>query len=308
MVAEIKQPPAAVATLADLLQLECVEPTLYRVNPPAGRPGRLYGGEVAAQAVMAAAQTVPPDRAPNAITAHYLSAGDPSGRTLFTVGQSRDGRSFSVRHVEARQGGRIIFAAIVSFHVAEDGMSHQLPRPPGASEVGPSMLDPANTSPVALRHNYEVSGVEAERAAWLDGIMERLRVEICFPDVEAAQARRSGTGERFFFRVPDALPDDPLLHAAGLTYLSDLLMVSATLTPHGIAGHAPNLQFATLNHSLWLHAPVRADEWLLCDIEGTWTRGARGLARGQIFNHEGHLSASTVQEALLRPHRASACS
>ncbi|WP_158604382.1 acyl-CoA thioesterase [Nocardioides mangrovicus] len=254
---------------------------------------RLYGGEVAAQAVMAAAATVPPDRRMHSLHAHYLDAGDSRLPVLYRVRVARDGRSFSSRSVEAFQDGRQIFALSASFQCEQDGLSHQLPADcPGVDLPGP---EDCGTGNEPLR-------------AWADGVMTRLPVELRFVDDGPLLDSSLGVAPRIraYFRVRGSLPDDLPVHEAGLTYLSDLLMISAALVPHKLSIHDPRLFTATITHSVWLHAPLRADAWQLYDVEGSWAGGGRTLSRGRVYDADGFLCATTSQEGLARysPHEA----
>ena len=257
-----------------------------------GPPRRSFGGEVAAQAVLAAGLTVPADRRIHAAHTYFLLPGDTTVRTEYTVEDVRDGGSFTTRRVDARQNGRTIFTMIASFHRDERGLEHQLARldvPPPEDLPGPETT--FADSP--------------ENLAWARGIMHSLDAEARFPMLPArALASLGRTGEphqSVWLRSRRPVPDGPLEQAACLTYLTDALLLSAALGPHGRTFQDGSLQFATVNHTVWFHAPIRVDEWFLYDQRSRWAGGARALCHGEILDRSGRLCATTMQEGLLRP-------
>jgi len=269
------------------LDLQRLDPLTFRSHLGPAEPARLYGGEVAAQAVMAAQATVPEGRHAHSVHAHYLSPGDARAPVVYRVRVARDGRSFSSRTVEAFQDGRQIFVLSASFQGEQDGIAHQLPADcPGVDLPGPEECGP---------------GPEPRRT-WLEGLMSRLPIEVRFVDEEPALDGSLGVVPRVraYLRVQGRLPEVPLLHTAGVTYLSDMLMISAALIPHEVAIDDPRLFTATITHSVWFHAPSRADSWLLYDVEGSWAGGGRTLSRGRIYDADGFLCATTAQEGLVR--------
>lgn len=287
MTSTISNDVEAAAPLLSRLDLEQLEPLTFRSRvAPAASP-RLYGGEVAAQAVVAAGATVAPDRFVHSLHAHYLAPGDSRDPVLYRVRVGRDGRSFSSRTVEAFQRGEQIFALTASFQRDQDGPRHQMPADcPGVDLPGPeacAMLD-------------------VSRRAWAEGLMERLPVELRFVDDGPSLDGALGVMPRIraYFRVRGELRADRRVNAAGLTYLSDLLMISAALLPHELSIHDPRMFNATITHSVWLHAPVRADQWLLYDVEGPWAGGSRTLSQGRAYDADGFLCATTAQEGLVR--------
>lgn len=280
-------PERPTAPLLSRLELERVEPFTYRSRVHPSPSPRLYGGEVAAQALMAAAATVPEDRHVHSLHAHYLAPGDASSPVLYKVRSGRDGRSFSSRSVEARQGGAEIFSLSASFQEDQVGLSHELPADcPGVDLPGPDecgLGDPAHR-------------------AWVEGLMQRLPVEIRFVDDGPGLDARLGVTPRIraYFKVRGELGEARRVQAAALTYLSDLLMISAALIPHELRAYDPRVFTATITHSVWLHAPMRADAWLLYDVQGSWAGGGRTLSQGRIYDADGFLCATTAQEGLVR--------
>lgn len=279
-------------SVADRLALERVGDHRFRGRAHDGPARRSYGGEVAGQAVLAAGLTAPADRPIHSAQTYFLLPGDTTVPTEFVVEPVRDGGSFSTRRVEAIQNGRVIFTMLASFHRPEDGLAHQVAAldTPGPDEV-PDLAEVFVEHPEALR--------------WTTTFLDALGVDARFPDPPArAHAMRgaaSGTRQRVWLRTRVPVPDTGLEQAACLMYLSDLLLLSATTGPHGEALRDRELQVATVNHSIWFHAPLRVDEWFLHDQYGRWAGGGRGLAHGEILDRAGRLCATTMQEGLIRP-------
>ena len=280
---------STVAELVDLLDLETLEDNVFRGrNPPESWPfrTRVFGGQVLAQALVAAQRTV--DIAAHSMHAYFLLAGDPSVPILYEVERVRDGRSFATRRTVAIQHGRPIFIMSVSFHREEPGLDHQLaldvdvPAPedvPGAKELAADVLA-ALPAPV--------------RDYWL-----RPR---------PIELKPIGLGERHavprrmvWFRAASALAGAPELHRAVLAYATDMTLLEATTVVHGTSVLGSRIQAASLDHALWLHRPFRADDWLLYVQDSPSASGARGLARGLIYDRQRRLIASVAQEGLIRP-------
>lgn len=285
--------PGAVAELLNILDLEPLEADLFRgVSPRKGWP-RVFGGQVVAQALVAASRTVAGTRPPHSLHAYFLLGGDPKVPIVYEVERIRDGRSFATRRVVASQGGRAIFTTSISFHDAEDGAEHQAPMP---DVPGPETLpDPAALLPGAG------DAVPDPVIAY----MARERPIALRPVELERYLRRAPRAPRFhvWFRAAGPLPDDPAVHRAVLAYASDMTLLDATLIPHGRTVFDADIQSASLDHALWLHRPFRADAWLLYAQDSPSAGGARGLARGLIFDRQGALVASVVQEGLIRGRR-----
>jgi acyl-CoA thioesterase-2 len=282
--------PQSTEELLALLDLEQVEDGLYRGRQPETSLQRVFGGQVASQALVAAARTVEPDRSVHSLHAYFLRAGDPSVPILYEAEKTRDGRAFSSRRVVARQHDRPIFYMSASFQVPEEGLEHQDPMPDATPpEDCPELGD------VLAR----LTG--RPRDAW--------DKEWAALDVRYAGETRTDSGERaapvsrVWLKSSDRIGDDPLLHAAVLTYASDLTLLSAAVLPHGTHIGDPRLQPASLDHAMWFHRPFRVDEWLLYDQASPSASGGRGLATGQLFTADGRLVASAVQEGLVRLRR-----
>jgi len=250
--------------LPDLLELEPIERDLFRANTVFDDPLALYGGQVAAQALLAAGATVPEGRLPHSLHGYYLRGGDASHPTVFRVDRDRDGRSFSARRVVAIQRGEVIFNMSASFQATEDGADHQVEPMPAADAPDrlPSLVLP--------------------RLASMEG---RLPAQP-YPD--------SQWPTRFWARATLSLPADPLWHAAVLTYVSD---ISTGLAPL----HDEMYQSGpTLDHAVWFHRPIRLDDWALLDLVPHSVGGGRGWYTGSVHTRAGVLGASLTQEALYR--------
>jgi acyl-CoA thioesterase-2 len=279
----------ALKELLDLLDLEQIEMNIFRGRSPEERQQRVFGGQVAGQALVAAGRTVPPDRHVHSLHAYFIRPGDPSVPLVYTVDRVRDGRSFTTRRVSAVQHGKVIFTLSASFQVAEDGVSHQAPMPdvPGPEELptfrermeklfGPQDNDFFRRRPVDLRHVTPLTW-EAARDPSL-----------------------TGPESRVWLRFDGELPDDPLLHVCLMTYASDMTLLDTVLLEQGLAWGDNKIKGASLDHAMWFHRPFRADEWLLYAQDTPNASGARGLARGEVFTRDGTLVVSVVQEGLIR--------
>jgi acyl-CoA thioesterase-2 len=288
--------PLTSADLVALLDLEPAGADRFVGRSPASGWARVYGGQVVAQALAAAARTVP-ERPPHSLHAYFLLGGDPAEPILFEVERVRDGRSFSTRRVTAVQRGEPIFVLAASFHVAEDGLEHQAPAPiapPPEQLVGPEAALAA--VPEAARKR-------------LQALFDRVRpIEFLPIDLGRYLPLRAGetraAKQSVWIRIGGPLPDDPMIHTAALAYLSDMTLLDTALVAHGHAIFDGRHQVASLDHALWLHRPCRADEWLLYVQDSPSAGGARALTRGSMFNHDGVLVASVAQEGLIRPIRA----
>ena len=284
-------PPDALADLLDLLDLEPVELHIFRGrNRPIGSP-RVFGGQVLAQALVAAGRTVPDDRFAHSMHAYFILPGDVAAPILYTVDPLRDGGSFATRRVTAIQHGRPIFNASLSFARDEDGLDHQAPAPdaPGPHAVTPERdlaRAIADRIPEPLR-----TALTRERP------IDFRSVDPVDPFAPEARAPASQT----WLCAAGTLPDDRLTHQAVLAYASDWGLLGTALLPHARSVFDPTIQAASLDHAVWFHRPFRADEWLLYALDAPSAAGARGFTRGQVFSADGRLVASTAQEGLIRP-------
>jgi len=250
---------------------------------------RVFGGQVLAQALVAAERTVV-DRQPHSLHAYFLLGGDPKKPILFEVERLRDGRSFTTRRVVARQDGMAIFVMTASFHGQETGLDHAAP-------------PPAAPPPAACASPYEaVDMLEAPSRFRMKGMLDTTwPIEYRPTDLSryAPEAKRE-TGQSFWTRIGERLPDDPALHRAALLYLSDMTLLDVALRPHGMTIYDHRLQVASLDHALWFHRPARADEWLLYAQDSPNAANATALVRGLLYAADGTLVSSVAQEGLLR--------
>ncbi len=278
------------AELVTLLDLEPLEVNIYRGrNRDLGSP-RVFGGQVFAQALVAARRTVDGAREAHSAHGYFILPGDLAVPIVYFVDRLRDGKSFTTRRVTAIQHGQAIFNCSVSFHVDEPGFEHQ--------DVMPTVPDPETLAP-ELQLVREMA----------DRIPERLRPvltqdrPIDFRPVEPIDLFNPGKQpalRHLWFRALGTLPDEPLLHQAVLAYASDYGLLPTALRPHGIGYRTPGLMVASLDHCLWLHRPFRADEWLLYVMDSPMAAGARAFVRGSVYSRSGELVASVAQEGLMR--------
>jgi acyl-CoA thioesterase-2 len=274
--------------LLDLLDLEQIEVNIFRGRSPDERVQRVFGGQVAGQALVAAGRTVPADRPVHSLHAYFIRPGDPSIPLVYTVERVRDGRSFTTRRVSAIQHGRTIFTLSASFHHAEPGPEHSDPMPevPAPEDI-PRTVDRLEKLLGPLPAEFHDSPIDLRSVGPLT--------------VEASRdpALRT-TRNLVWLRVDGELPDDPLLHVCLMTYASDMTLLDSVLLGHGLSWVDGRTTGASLDHAMWFHRPFRADRWLLYAQESPVAAGARGLARGEVFTAEGQLVVSVVQEGLVR--------
>ena len=298
------QPPdwhdARVATgLQDILDLEQLEEHVFLGRSRRATATRIFGGEVAGQALVAAGRTVPADRAVHSLHAYFLRPGDAGSPLRYVVDPIRDGRSFTTRRVVAHQHGRPVFQLSASFHAAaDDGFSRQSPR---LQAPDPDDLPTAAES---------LASADDRSRTWLTRVTEAFPLELRFseelPRVAAMRGERPGPHQRFWLRSAQPLDADPLLHACAATYASDLFLLATALAPRGVVVDDEGVQVASLDHAVWFHAPFRADDWLYYDQESTWSGNSRALCRGSFFDRRGALVATVVQEGLVRVSRPAA--
>jgi acyl-CoA thioesterase-2 len=284
----------ALDQVLDLLDLEKIEADIFRGRSPEGESRqRVFGGQVAGQALVAAGRTVPEDRPVHSLHAYFIRPGDPTTPLIYLVERVRDGRSFTTRRVTTIQHGKTIFTLSASFHRDEPGVEHADPMPdvPPPDSItptvermeklfGPSVREWHGGNPIDIRHIGPLS-FEAERD----------------PSLRT-------TRNLVWLRADGDLPDDPLLHVCLMTYASDMTLLDSVLIAHGLSWADGRTSGASLDHAMWFHGPFRADRWLLYAQDSPVARGSRGLARGEVYTSEGDLVVSVVQEGLIRTSRA----
>ncbi len=277
--------------LASLFELEKIEAGLFRGQSWDLGFRALFGGQVLGQALAAAYQTVEEGRVAHSFHTYFLLPGDAQKPVVYDVEIVRDGRSFSARRVKAIQDGRNIFYMTASFQIPEEGMHHQhaeMPAVPAPEEVQP-----------------DIAFYEANFKKMAKPMQEALSYHkpVDIRTVEAAnsyQAVKRAPVRYIWMRSRDALLPQASLNQAALAYASDYHFLSTSLQPHGIAVTDKSLRIATIDHAMWFHRPVDMNEWLLYAMESPFSGNARGIVKGQLFNQQGELVASTMQEGLMR--------
>jgi acyl-CoA thioesterase II len=273
--------------MSEALQ-ESIENNLFRGVQPDEDRQRVFGGQVAGQALVAASRTVDErDRLVHSLHAYFLRPGDPKVPIVYEVDRIRDGTSFSTRRVVAIQHGRPIFNLQASFHRPEPGLDHALAMPVD--------VPPPDTLP---SHSERFAAFRDKLPAWFDR-PRPIDTRLVPPDPLLEPGLRSDR-QLVWMRADGELPDDPVLHACIVTYASDFTLLDTTLRPFGKSGFSDDLMMASLDHAMWFHRPFRADEWLLYDQSAISASSARGLASGSIFTAEGQLVVNVVQEGLIR--------
>lgn len=273
--------------LVALLELERIEDDIFRGFSPPESPERVFGGQVAAQALVAAARTVDPQRKVHSLHSYFIRPGDTRIPIVYEVDRIRDGRSFTTRRVVAVQRGKAIFSLSASFQRPEPGVEHSDPMPdvPGPDELptlGEALAGITSDGPrfAAMPRPLDMR--------WVNG------------SPWAGEPDGDATKNPVWLRTDGVLPDDDVLHVCVLAYASDLTLIDAAVVPHGLRAWHDTVQTASLDHAMWFHAPFRADDWLLYDTASPSASGARGLATGRFFTRDGRLIATTVQEGLIR--------
>ena len=264
--------PPSLPSMAELLDLEALDTDLYRgINevPDNGHP-TLFGGQVAAQALMAAGLTVPEGRFPHSMHGYFLRTGWRDRPVIFKVENDRDGRSFSARRVTAVQKGEVIFDMTSSFHVVEPGSEYTTPMAAG-------LPGPDECAPEPNTHNFP-------------------RAEARVIPPTRTSSKGGDISNRMWLRIGEELADDRLVHCCAITYLSDIGTGFATVDVPGLPRGGPSL-----DHAIWFRSPLRADQWMLADMWPLMAGNGRGLYAGSIHQIDGTLGATLAQEALLRP-------
>lgn len=249
--------------------------------------GRVYGGQVLAQSLVAAERTLPEERVVHSMHGYFLRPGDTSQGITFAVDRIHDGRSFSTRRCQAFQGGVPIFSMIASFQDEDPGVDHAHPMPEGL----PDPEDVASDDEFVHAVHPITGRLLTERPADIRHVEGPLFFE---------EAGERIAHQAVWMRMRASIPDDPRVHRAALAYLSDMTIQESILRQHGVTWTLPGLKLASLDHAMWWHRFGRADEWVLYVQESPNARGGRGLATGRIYSREGALLASVAQEVMIR--------
>jgi len=288
----------------DLLRSLSVEPIddfLFRGEPLNMQLKRIYGGQILSQALAAAMKTVSkeegvPAHRPHSMHAYFLRPGEMARDVIFDVDPIRDGRSFTTRRVVAKQRGRAIFNASISFQKIEDGLDHQDSLPEGIPD--PESLPRGDK---AMREILKREGLPDTIAAFEDANFPADVIDMRSHLLE----RQFVTGEHpaeygYWFKFNGEIPEDPIMHRALLAYISDHFFMGTAMLPHGVNWNSHEMMGASLDHAMWFHTDIRVDQWLYYHIESPRAARARGLSLGQIYTQSGKLIASTAQEGLIR--------
>jgi acyl-CoA thioesterase II len=280
----------ALKELLEILDLEQIENDIFRGRSPEERRQRVFGGQVAGQALVAAGRTVPVNRPVHSLHAYFIRPGDPLVPIVYTVDRIRDGRSFTTRRVTAVQHGKAIFSLSASFQVAENGPEHQIAMPQAPV---PEALPTVRERLVPLFGERFADEFIRRRPFDIRHITPLTWEAVRDPSLITSESR-------VWLKVDGELPDDPLLHVCLMTYASDMTLLDTVLLKHGLAWGDQRTMGASLDHAMWFHRPFRADQWLLYAQETPFAGGARGLAQGRVFTSDGRLVVSVVQEGLVR--------
>lgn len=277
--------------LLSILDLEKIDQNLFRGQSGNSRWQRVFGGHVIAQALVAAHRSVAPDRFIHSLHAYFIRPGDPDRPIIYEVEPLRDGRSFSVRRVVAKQNGVAILSFSSSFQVDEPGLDYQRPMPKNLPQ--PETLSGEH----AINQAILESAPENIRNYW-----NEQRPFLIRPiDLEDYLTRdKHQPVQRCWFKLNGKVASTRSLNSALLAYLSDMTLLDTSLIVHGLSIFTPGLIPASLDHSMWFHRPFSLDDWMLYDIESPNTHGARGLSEGYIYTRDGKLIASVAQEGLIR--------
>ncbi|WP_371192975.1 acyl-CoA thioesterase domain-containing protein [Glaciecola sp. SC05] len=277
--------------LAHLFDLEQLEAGLYRGDSwDLGYPA-LFGGQVLGQSVMAAYHTVPQERVIHSFHSYFLLPGDASKPVIYDIENVRDGRSFSTRRIKAIQNGRNIFYMTASFQIPEEGLTHQH----GQMPVAPKPED------VTQDLQYYDDNVHKISERMKQALSYHRPVDIrTIGGAHSFRAVKREPKRNLWMRGRDPLDETLSIHQASLAYASDYHFLSTALQAHGLAAQDKSLRMATIDHAMWFHKPFKFDDWLLYEMESPFSGNSRALVQGKIYNKEGELVATSVQEGLMR--------
>lgn len=281
---------SALQQLIDLLTLEKIDENLYRGQSEATDWGRIYGGQVIAQGLSAAKQTVSDDRNVHSFHSYFLRPGDPSLPIIYHVDNTLDAGTISNRRVSASQKGKPIFVMATSFQVQIDGLDH-------AADM-PEAPDPEGLPQELELHEEEIRRAPEE---WLPKFNAHRAIEFRTANLhDLLNPKPMEAVRQLWMRPNGKLPDDPRVHQYLLAYASDFFFLATANQPHAVSFLTPGMRMATIDHSIWFHRPFDFNDWLLYHMDSPSASNGRGFVRGQIFNQQGQLVASTVQEGIMR--------
>ncbi|MBL4858469.1 MAG: acyl-CoA thioesterase II [Erythrobacter sp.] len=290
-------PEQLVAGLVRLLTVTPAGDNAFTGGQQSGGIGRVFGGQVIAQALQSAQVTAPEGMEAHSLHAYFLRGGREGVDIDYAVAADFDGRSFANRRVVARQDGSAILNLTASFQLPEEGLEHDdcpMPDVPAPEDL------PSDTE---MRKKFlaemgEISDAQRELMTRPRPIEMRTSGKLHWMNADKKPPHAHS-----WFRAAAALPDDPALHRAVIAYASDYTLLGTSALPHGLSWARGELKGASLDHAIWFHRPARADEWLLYATDSPWSGGGRGFNRGRIFNRDGELVASVAQEGVVRKAR-----
>lgn len=283
-------PEELTAGLTALLDVETLDTDLYRGPRKPGGRGRVFGGQVIAQALISAIRSTDADRLPHSLHAYFMRPGNEDFPVVYRVVRDYDGGSFSTRRIIAQQQGKPILNMAASFHKLEPGVQHQ-----------DAMPDVPAPESLPSEHEWRMSMLDAVPEAFRTHFLSPRPIEIRSLDEQTwVLPGKAAPLQRAWFRAVAPLGDDPNLHRAVLAYASDMQLLGTCVRPHGLSWMRGELMTASLDHAVWLHDDFRADEWLLYVTDSPWAGRARGMNRGSIFTRDGRLVATVAQEGLIR--------
>ncbi len=280
----------ALDELLAILDLEELEVDFFRGRSPQENRQRVFGGQVAGQALVAAYRSVPRGGV-HSLHAYFLRPGDPEVPIVYQVERIRDGRTFTTRRVVAIQHGKAIFHLSASFQPEEVGLEHQVPMP-----------DAPDPEDVPTFRERLAPLVEKMPESMRDWATRERAIDLRYVGpIGMISPEKSEPLRQVWMRADGRLPDGPALHQCILTYASDMTLLDTALLPHGLSWESQGFMMASLDHAMWFHRPFRADEWFLYHQTSPSSAGARGFTRGEIFTRDGRLAVSVAQEGLIRP-------
>lgn len=281
-----------VAALQDLLNLEKIEENIFRGQNYKTPWGRIFGGQVLAQALHAAIETVPEDRVLHSMHAYFILGGDTAVPVIYDVDRIRDGGSFTTRRVVAIQKGRPIFNMAASFQKEQFGFDHQIP-----------MID--LTPPEDLKTDFELAETIKDSHPGMYAFFKTARPMEFRPvgGLDYLKPNNKEPKRNIWIKAKGKLGDNLRDHQEVLTYVSDYNLLTTALLPHKDEVKLHEVFLASLDHAMYFHRPFRVDEWLLYAVDSPSASNSRGFTRGSVFNKEGKLVASVIQEGLMRQMR-----